>query len=533
LLLQLRLLEKLMHKVLHLFLNYPWNGRYFMGAFNMKFRFLILFTGLLVFGDGLVQAKKPRATVIFWQQGSYGNYPGVGRGKPPLPIYVRVKFDENATDEYANEFFSFLAKSLNPLSKNQFESAKRIKQENLWVFKVQPSVTKEQVEKLVDQANYHFDPDYKTPQEIAAIATKQRLQQEELVRIEEEKALKKHFNEEQLAKEQSKKNDEELARKHLELWVKSENERVKRDQESKVKEQEFFELDATKHATYSVVPLPELFDISKWASFPQIFNNLGQVAGCVSNTQAALWDSKKGLIILHSEGLNTCSYALNDKGFIAALRQLKSEGMNRTILWNTSTGEVVYGPQGGPRAINDSNLILTGNYIWNPNDNTINLLTGNIGEDTTPLFRLDTNKKGSVILQAYQGHDLELKRGNNRYLLLPCCGELILSRADGSEARELLAAKLNDNDEVVALIGVKYMDKTYSAIAKWDVNRKATRSCMLQSFAELKDYNCFAILAFNNAGQLLLQAEVEDIWAKRSKKRLLLLTPKKTKLGIS
>ena len=173
----------------------------------MKFRFLILFTGLLVFGDGLVQAKKPRATVIFWQQGSYGNYPGVGRGKPPLPIYVRVKFDENATDEYANEFFSFLAKSLNPLSKNQFESAKRIKQENLWVFKVQPSVTKEQVEKLVDQANYHFDPDYKTPQEIAAIATKQRLQQEELVRIEEEKALKKHFNEEQLAKEQSKKND--------------------------------------------------------------------------------------------------------------------------------------------------------------------------------------------------------------------------------------------------------------------------------------------------------------------------------------
>lgn len=53
----------------------------------------------------------PKAHIISWVPASYGNYPGIGYQKPPLPIYVRIGFDQEVTDSYVNDFFRLLNNS--------------------------------------------------------------------------------------------------------------------------------------------------------------------------------------------------------------------------------------------------------------------------------------------------------------------------------------------------------------------------------------------------------------------------------------
>ena len=201
------------------------------------------------------QVNIPHAFITGWTAGSYGNCPGVSHQKRPLPIYVRIDFDQNVTEEFATKFFQFLTKSLNPSRRVKNINVPRSRQGDFSIT-IQPSVTKEHLQDLIDKANRHFDPEFKTPQELAAIEAEAKLQKEIATRLAAENALKKQLEEERLKIEAEKRAEEERRIIAAKEFAKDEEERKAIAAKERAKEEAQLKAEqarlAVEHAAFIV-----------------------------------------------------------------------------------------------------------------------------------------------------------------------------------------------------------------------------------------------------------------------------------------
>lgn len=303
---------------------------------------------------------------------------------------------------------------------------------------------------------------------------------------------------------------------------------------------------------YSVTPLPKNFYI--WPPYNRnvgnILNNHGQVAGMIfqnreemiadderdrkdkgrtgkrgrgkgpsfdryGGAKAAYWDQNAGITIITLEAYTSKACAINDDGFIALYSYKEKKPLNHenpmTVLWNIKTNEVRVGPFGMAKNMSRMSVILleapdyTGNSrLWNVRDNTI--IVAPKKEDLQP-FLSPSNINGGRLHQPYnEMPDLVLSYGGKDHLLLPKDGTLI--KRDGTST-----VCLNDKDEVVALTIMDSVDKKYNTISKWSKGGIVTMSGILQEFTELKEYVFFGIVAFNNAGQVLLKAARQNTYS--------------------
>ena len=117
----------------------------------MNIRYLIV--SLVFLSISFLLVGVPHAYIKGWEQGSYGNYPGISHGRPPLPIYVRIDLDEPVAQDFADKFVTFMHQLINQSSRNQ-TAKKHIL--GGYCFRVNPSITREYLESLIDKANHHF-----------------------------------------------------------------------------------------------------------------------------------------------------------------------------------------------------------------------------------------------------------------------------------------------------------------------------------------------------------------------------------------
>ena len=126
----------------------------------MSSRFFISLIMLFSCVSCVLIANKPHLYITRWTPGSYGNYPGAGHQRPPLPIYVSATFDSSVTADIINAYIKFLQPHFRQLCSlpNKGEIA----------FTVLGTTTQVSVEAILNNANRHFDPEYKTAEEVAA-----------------------------------------------------------------------------------------------------------------------------------------------------------------------------------------------------------------------------------------------------------------------------------------------------------------------------------------------------------------------------
>jgi flagellar biosynthesis GTPase FlhF len=97
--------------------------------------------------------QTPHAYIVAWQQGSYGNIPNAARGRPPLPIWVRISFDKEINDVFIDQYSKFINKRLN----NVYIPWRRSNDPIVYNFTVDPKTTRNEVELMLEKANNHFD----------------------------------------------------------------------------------------------------------------------------------------------------------------------------------------------------------------------------------------------------------------------------------------------------------------------------------------------------------------------------------------
>jgi len=155
-------------------------------------------------------------------------------------IWVRITFDKKADDIFVNDYFRFIKKSnvlksINPIRHKKFTDQ--------FVFKVNCDVRKEEIEKILSQANENFNASIKKLEQLAIEKKNEEIKRKEQERKEreykEEKERRKRELEEAILKEQ---RDEELKKQakervEAEKALKIERERVAAiEQEKKAKE---------------------------------------------------------------------------------------------------------------------------------------------------------------------------------------------------------------------------------------------------------------------------------------------------------
>ena len=89
----------------------------------------------------------------------------------------------------------------------------------------------------------------------------------------------------------------------------------------------------------------------------------------------------------------------------------------------------------------------------------------------------------------------------------------------------IVNARLNDNDKIIVMVKVNGKQ----AIGSWGKKEGATVSGCLQDNPHFKGYTNFAITGFNNSGQILLRADVNnpnELEYIPVKPRMFLLIPK-------
>ena len=506
----------------------------------------LIFIVLVV--SSLLQANVPHAYIKRWTPGSYGNYPGISRGKPALPIWVAVSFDQDPDEAFVKNFFRFLGYR-NPPSRHR-------KNREEFILKVNSDVKQSELAAQLDKANRHFDPEIKKAEEEAARFAKERREQEAAARAEAVRTAKEEAEKEteimrlkKIAEEEAKA---QAIRRAQEAARQAQIEAGKKREEQYRKEQEEFneikQAEVNRH-TYSVKALPDNFYIGDkfYANHYGLgptpaLNNNGQVVGVIlpkameACVNAAIWDISKGLNVVNLEAYKTIPYSLNDNSFVALLVYTSEsarihERDNRVALWNTNTNKITFGPMGVPRAINNSNIILMGPLFdslastWNPKDNSLIKSNGCyswIDDESNQYGQLfctfNFNKKGSILY--LEQPDIYLYYDGKPHLLFPCEGKLNFKDGHGFMPHNLGLARVNDNNEVAAITIIgKY--RKYFAITIWKKNGEETRSKILETIPDLKGYSDFEIFGFNNSGQILLKGYKSGI------PRLLLLTPKK------
>ncbi len=496
----------------------------------MVIRFFTLVL-LCTFSNCLLFANIPHASIIGWQPGSYGNCPGIGHQRPALPIWVRIDFDQSVTEEFACTFFQFLNKSLNPSSR--VNSRKAIKHKlGGFSITIQPTFSKNDLQYLIDQANRYFDPDYKTPQELAIIREEKKIQEQIVAKIAAEQALKKRLEEERLRKKEEQKDSEERRLKALAqaaenarlLAIAQEQYRLQQEEHQKQIEQKEAQKEVS-YPEYSVLKLPKNFYIfGKY----KVLNNSGKIVGCVSNrpplhrpgrtfciignedkfedAQAAYWEKSKGVVVIDQAEHNSIAKAINDLGLIL-VAQYKSNQSRQALLWDTKKNTVLSGPYGDPYFINNANSALIDRSqknnpfdntkrttIWYPKDNSI------VYRDCFYPYMTDDgelhqnglmNNRGSLLRAG--GPEMSLKCGSKDYLLL--CDQII-------------DAALNDSDQVAALINVQWGSKTYKAIKILEKNGNSIRT---KTIKELGVAGSITIIGFNILKQVLIKTNDDYI----------------------
>lgn len=185
----------------------------------MTIRFLIY--SLLILVNCLSQANIPHASIAGWMPGSYGNY-RVSYQRPPLPIYVRITFDQSVTDEFINKFFRFLTTTINQsLASLPIHFTKH--KLGGYCITLQPSITRNHFQILLDQANHYFDPNFKTAQEIIQHEKQEKIKLENDIEIERKHKLEQEQHQKETAK-LKKQADEiknnKLAAEQLKLAMK-------------------------------------------------------------------------------------------------------------------------------------------------------------------------------------------------------------------------------------------------------------------------------------------------------------------------
>lgn len=296
----------------------------------------------------------------------------------------------------------------------------------------------------------------------------------------------------------------------------------------------FIELTKLKPSNdnYSIIELPENFLA---CDDGYVLNNNGQVAGYTliknglplkpnpayrgtqfqkseeknHNKIAAVWDITKGII---SSGLkNSRAVSLNNLGFVAIARDI-FDTTNPNILWDMVTNDLVLN--------HDFNKQKTGSHA-------IKLfISGQHSVSGLYRFRLDSNEKGAdLLISNNSDFNPELffhYAGKDRLILFP--HEFFINTTRVKTGLPIINARLNDNEEVIALLknGNDYI------IGKWQKDGRITVSESLHKKSELKQYSSFAILGFNNKGQILIRADITDmqqIEYKPNKPQLFLLSP--------
>ena len=153
---------------------------------------LIEFTKIINESE-LIPTKKPHAFITSWapEVKSSARLARIVQ-KQPLAIWVRISFDQEVTDDFVNNFFQVFNKS-KPTRHGKFKKE--------FVLTVPFSMTREAFQTLLDQTNKHFDPDFKTPQEIALQKEQEKIELENAIKIADEIEKKRKAEEERLKKE--------------------------------------------------------------------------------------------------------------------------------------------------------------------------------------------------------------------------------------------------------------------------------------------------------------------------------------------
>lgn len=268
---------------------------------------------------------------------------------------------------------------------------------------------------------------------------------------------------------------------------------------------------------YSVIELPDGFDVTPHYSYTRTLNIHGQVAGVVDG-KAAFWDKYRGLSVIPIEG-KTDPRALNDNGFICVQQQQLG---NNVLVWDMSTDEIINGPIGIPLTINNLNDVLIYNGysrdIWNPTTGLVSSLIASIYSINNKGTQLAEHLGNNIYSISINDNDNILAR-RNQDVFFYTKGEYYLVSL--SKVRNGFGF-LNNMDEIVTLV---YMDNSQKkqAITKWKKGQKVTYSENLEDLEELKGCSIIGIKGVNDKGQIVLSTVKNN----GQTKKCFLLTPKK------
>lgn len=444
-----------------------------------------------------MQASVPHASIIAWTPGSYGNYRGAyeENQRKPLPIWIRIKFDQNATQVFLDKFFNFVSENLKIPRTTPMTHA-----QGGFVITVPATTKREYFQEIIDNANHYFDPEFKTPQELALIEVERVKQKEAYDNAIAEEAACKQLEEARKNKELKEKAAAERRHlaliKHQEFICKEEERKKKLAEEQTILEN----TDPEECDAYYIMPIPiSTPDAPRY--YRSCFNERGQVAGTFNN-KAAIWDETKGVKVFPLNDFNSQAISINDCGYAAVNYFIKDKPSEvQVILWNIDTNETIFGPFGYARMVNNHNKVLVysnpnhQSFIWDTANNTIeHCIQPDIAyiDDQKGKYikcnqhmsnseNLSINKKGSVLCNSPIGLTL-CKAGVHHLITYP-------------QSRISSETLLNNDDEVATIVDSK--------IVKWKANGSMSFSKPLNHIKELKNLQNSTLIAFNVKNQLL------------------------------
>ncbi len=484
-------------------------------------RIIILLLSFFALNAYSVSSSVPHASIIKWVKGSYGNYSGAAYREKisPLPIWISISFDKPVNEEFVNNYFKFLV-GHHPMKNKRYG--------HIYTVTVSANTSRSEFEGKIDKVNRHFDPEIEKQEQLAIEETKAQAERQAVALAVAEAEAARKAEEERLRLEAEKKAQEErraIAKAKAEeaariLAIQREQERIEAERKQKAIEQEE-QLKESSLYSYSITKLPKDFHI---LGGYYAFNNRGQVVGCISkkatiwlpiyqigrrpvtdhlnsredryaDAVAACWEQESGLHIFNEQDKVSIAKAINDDGLIVVSLGNKSQ-KKQCALWDIATEKSRLGPLGDPYFITNTNIVIvmdgSSSIIWN-SDNNIVLRDNNphlymtIDGKMHYDHYLMMNKKGSAIRIR---ENSVLQSGTNNYLLLPEGNSRILA--------------LNDNDQIAALVDIKWGTKIFKAIQILDKNGNSLRS---RAIKELVGYSQIAVIGFNIRGQLLLSAD--------------------------
>ena len=240
---------------------------------------------------------------------------------------------------------------------------------------------------------------------------------------------------------------------------------------------------------------------------------------------AAIWSLSGGLIT--SELKNSRAVAINDFGFVAVSQE--SDLPSPDVLWNIDTNEFEF----QQKLIDKKDI----------GKKCIKSFSPGYLQFRFPLVHNGYAKEwsrmpGSFVVDINEQEDMLLIDSNNNLLpdlfftksgrtsVVRFQSDLYVNKKRLGTGLPIVNARLNDNDEIVAIVNVNGKQ----AIGSWGKEEGSTVSGCLQDNPHFKGYTHFAIAGFNDNGQILLRADVgvmDQIEYTPVKPRMFLILPKK------